>query len=172
MGKSISTSLEDEEDLLIRTNTPGGPIKSGSKTKQNSYNNTSLMPYQSKSIQQQSTPGIHRQPSTQERPPSSIFKVDPLVLSSGYLRDIVKIEDIKIDIIPTSIYQLCKNYYIKKYNNMHLDSNNILLKQLIVNKIDDQSYDDIELGHDTSILGIYLYMIYIDYIVYIDCNAF
>ena len=138
--ESQLTSLEDDEDLLIRTNTPGGPKYPNKQNKHNSSYGTSLVPCQVRSTQQQSTPGMHRQPSSQERPPSSIFKADPLILSSGYLRDIIKIENIKTDIIPSSIYQLCKDYYIKKYNNMHLDSSNILLKKLIVNRIDDQSY--------------------------------
>ena len=131
--------------LIRRTNTPGGPS-----------NNTSYkraLPQRQQQLNTNLRPDLYRQGSTQERPPSSIFKVDPLILSIGYLRDIVKIEDIKIDIIPTKIYKLCKNYYAIKYKNMYLDSNNNLLKELIINRIDDQSYDNIELGHDTSILG-------------------
>ena len=125
MGKSLSRSLHDsDDDLIIVTPVPTDP--GPSKPLLNVPKNSS------------------RQASTLERPPPSIFKPNPLILITGFLRQITKMNR-----IPHAqfIYNLCCEYHSPKYESLMLDS------PLIINNIDDQSYDGIIVGHDTSIKG-------------------
>eukprot|EP01084_Bolivina_argentea_P152686 266304_1 len=135
MGKSISTSLEDDDSELIRTTpgiTPSGVTPSGPKL----------------SLQSHQKPSPLRRQQTQECPPSSIFKTNPLILTSGYLRAIIKLNK-----IPNSICIICSKYFSKAHKPLTLDMNTLHSKRLIISKIDDCLFTNITLGHDTSILG-------------------
>ena len=87
---------------------------------------------------------------TQERPPPSIFKTHPTILICGYLHSFLS----QPITIPKSIQNLCLQYYSEPHESLLIDSLNPSEACYYITNIDDHTFQNIRLKHDTKILGI------------------